>query len=460
MRRILLACACATAIASPAHAANWVMLQGVERPNAVGTTQVWGFLQPQYSQTDGTRLAAGPWAGQNAVFNTIAPDLKSDSQFHLQRARIGARGQNFPLNSKINYFFLAEFGDNGITSGVGGAARVTDASVTLNYVPGARIRVGQFKYPGSEEGLQAIHVFDYINFTNVTDSLLLERFFNRTGQATDGGAAGGCLVSSDATPAECANSPNGAVGAFRDVGVQVFDAFQTGDWEHTYAVMVGNGNGIARGDNNDAKDVYAYLSTEWIFGGEGPRREGLKFFIWSQDGERTIVTGGTGTQANGTAADFDRTRTGGGIALRKGKYRFATEYVKADGMIFDGTDGGAVPGTLSTTSPPPTQYATYNIEPVDKAHGWYADVGYLLLSNLELDVRYDVLDRRTETVSKEREFTTTTVGLQYFFDRRNRLAVNYEFREAEAPNLPATDSANRILDGLDDRLSLQLTSIF
>jgi hypothetical protein len=447
----MLACVCATAMATPAYAANWVMLQGVERPNAVGTAEVWGFLQPQYSETDGTRLAAGPWAGQNAVFNTIAPDLKAESQFHLQRARIGARGQNFPLNSKINYFFLAEFGDNGITSGVGGAARVTDASITLNYIPGARIRVGQFKYPGSEEGLQAIHVFDYINFTNVTDSLLLERFFNRTGEPAC------ATISSVATAANCANSPNGSVGAFRDVGIQVFNAFRTGDWEHTYAVMVGNGNGIARGDNNDAKDIYTYLSTEWVFGGEGPRREGMKFFIWNQDGERTIIAGGTDTQADGTMADYDRTRTGGGISLRKGKYRFVAEYVKADGMIFDGTDGGAVPGSLNNAR---NQYAGFNIAPVDKAKGWYADVGYLVLPNLELDLRYDTLDRRTETAVAEREFTTTTVGLQYFFDRRNRLAVNYEFREAEAPNLPSTNPANQILEGMDDRLSLQLTSIF
>jgi hypothetical protein len=131
--------------------------------------------------------------------------------------------------------------------------------------------------------------------------------------------------------------------------------------------------------------------------------------------------------------------------------------VKADGMIFDGTDGGAVPGTLNNAG---TQYATFNIAPVDKAKGWYADVGYLVLPNLELDLRYDTLDRRTETAAAEREFTTTTVGLQYFFDRRNRLAVNYEFREAEAPNLPSTNPANQILEGMDDRLSLQLTSIF
>jgi hypothetical protein len=36
-----------------------------------------------------------------------------------------------------------------------------------------------FKYPGSEEGLQAIHVFDYINFTWVTAQMMLERFPNK-----------------------------------------------------------------------------------------------------------------------------------------------------------------------------------------------------------------------------------------------------------------------------------------
>lgn len=435
-----------------AQAANWLLLQGTEEPSAAPVTKLWGFIQPQYSQTDGTLLdATTPFGGKPAVFNTILPDQKSESQFQIQRARIGVRGQNFPLNSKINYFILAEFGNNGITAGGGGSARLTDASVTLNYIPGVRVRAGQFKYPGSEEGLQAIHVFDYINFTNVSDQLLLERFFDRDGTPA-------CTVAAGGTSATCANGPNGPVGAFRDIGVQFFDAFQFGQFELSYAFMLGNGNGIARGDNDGDKDKYYYLSGEWIFSGKAHRRDGVKFYVWNQDGTRKIVTGGTGIQANGVEGSFDRKRTGLGLTLRKSIFRAAAEYVTADGMIFDGTDGGAVAGTANTAG---TAFATFNIAPVDKADGYYVDFGVdLIPDRLELDLRYDNLNRRTDTAAAERTFNTTTVGLQYFFDKKNRITFNYEFRNAEAPNLPASDNANKVLSGIDNRISLQLTSIF
>ena len=135
--------------ASVAHSANWLMLQGTEPDGAAERAKVWGFVQPEYQQTDGTELKAGPWAGQEAVFNQIAPQRQTDSTFNIRRARLGVRGTGFPLDSKVNYFLLAELGNNGITrpGGGGGAAKLTDASITLNHIPGARIRVGQFKTP-------------------------------------------------------------------------------------------------------------------------------------------------------------------------------------------------------------------------------------------------------------------------------------------------------------------------
>lgn len=180
MKKLWLTVAGALVVAAPpAFAANWLMLQGAEAPSAAPAAKVWGFLQPTYARTGGEKLAAGPWAGQNAVFNVIAPDLQTSDTFYVARARIGVRGQNFPLNSKINYFLMAEFANNGLTASNGGAAMLADASVTLNYIPGARIRVGQFKYPGAEEGLQAYPITSpYVNFTNATDQLLLERFFD------------------------------------------------------------------------------------------------------------------------------------------------------------------------------------------------------------------------------------------------------------------------------------------
>ncbi|MCG6969447.1 MAG: hypothetical protein LJE85_06745, partial [Gammaproteobacteria bacterium] len=314
------ACACAVSVSaltvsSNVMAANWLMLQGTEPASAAERANVWGFIQPEFQYTEDTKLQAGPSADQNAQFNQIRPDLNTNNSFNVLRARIGVRGQGFPLDSNTNYFILAEFGNNGITRQGGGSAKITDASVTLNHIPGARVRFGTFKYPGSEEGLQAIHVFDYINFTNVTNQMLLERFFDYDGSGT-------FQVPGNAQDSGEANSPNGPVGAFRDTGIQVFDAFNTASWEHTYAVMFGNGNGIARGDNNEHKDLYLYWSSEWVFGGKGGRRQGWKLYAWEQSGKRTIVNeNGTGDKADDFTKDYDRTRWGVGTTFRKSKYR-------------------------------------------------------------------------------------------------------------------------------------------
>lgn len=429
---------CATA----SQAANWLMLQGTEPVGQSEQAQVWGFIQPEYQSTDGTKLKAGAWKDQNAIFNQIGPDNKTSESFGIRRARVGVRGTGLPLDSNVNYFFLAEFGNNGITrtGGGQGSAKITDASITLNHIPGARIRVGTFKTPGSEEGLQAIHTFDYVNFTNVTNGLTFERFFDGNGSGTPGNGAAG---SADA------NSPNGPVGAFRDTGIQVFDTFKMDKWEHTYAVMYGNGNGISRGDNDENKDLYLYWSSELVFGGKGARRDGLKMFIWNQDGKRTLTTEGAG--------EYDRTRSGLGATFRKDKYRAAFEYITADGMIFNGTDGGAVAGAIANNG---LGVASFNVETKGEADGAYVHFGYAVMPELELDIRYDIYNRMTDVAAKERKFETTTVGAQYFFNKKSRATFNYEFRDAEAPNEAGTTPANQILDSMDDRLSLQLITIF
>ncbi len=434
---LVVACAAGMSATMQVEAANWLMLQGTEKPGTAPRAKLWGFLQPTYRATSGTELQAGPWKGQAAQFNQIAPHLSSNKQFNIARARIGVRGTGFPLNSKINYFFLAEFGSNGITwpAGGGGAAKITDASVTFNYIPGARIRAGLFKTPGAEEGLQAIHVFDYVNFTNVTNQMLLERFFN-----SDGSVAGDV------------NAPNGPVGAFRDIGVQFFNEFKTGSWNTSYAVMFGNGNGINRGDNNGKLDSYYYVSTEKVFGGKGGRIESLKLFAWYQTGKRELMTGPS--QVEGS---YDRTRDGLGLTFRRGKYRASAEYIMADGMIFNGTDGGAVVGSMNNAG---LARAGFNILPEDKANGYYVHFGFMAMPQLELDVRYDTLNRATETDAGERQFTTATLGAQWFFDKKNRITFNYEIRNAKAPNLADSAGPNLILDGMDNRISLQITSIF
>ena len=435
---LALAAVLAAGTSLSANATNWLKLQGTEPSGSTDRAKLWGFIQPEYDYTSNSKLPAGPWNGQKAVFNQIGPDLNSSSTFNLRRARVGVRGANFPLDGKTNYFLLFEGGDNGITkfTNGGSAVALTDASVTLNYIPHARVRVGQFKYPGEEEGLQAIHVFNYINFTSVTDQLLLERFFDGDGSNT-----------------QDENEPV-AFGAFRDIGIQVFDWFNWMGMEHTYAAMLGNGSGVDREDNNNEKDYYLYWASEKVFGdSKGPRREGLKFLGWYQKGERSLefVNGVAGKQ------DYDRKRYGVGSTFRKGKWRAAAEYVWADGMVLNGTDGGAVPGSLSNNG---GTVASYNMEPEEKADGWYLDFGYRVHPKWELDVRYDTLSRATQTPAKERKFDTWTLGAQYFLNKKSRLLLNYEIRDAEAPNLPSSDTANQVLDSMDDRVSLQLLVIF
>jgi len=438
--------------ASTVHSANWLALQGTEPDGQSNRANVWGFIQPEYQSTSGTPIKAGPWKGNNAVFNQIGPDLKTNKTFSIRRARIGVRGTGFPLDNKVNYFFLAEFGNNGITRPAGGtgSAKVTDASVTLSHIPGARIRVGQFKTPGADEGLQAIHVFDYVNFTGVTNGLLLERFFD--GDGSDTSTSGKPPIG---TGIDNPNTPNGPVSAFRDIGIQVFDIFKVGEWEHSYAIMYGNGNGITRADNDDNKETYLYLSTEWVFGGKGGRRQGWKMFVWNQDGKRTLI----GTDANGKG-EYDRTRRGLGTTFRKGKYRAAFEYITADGMIVNGTDGAAVPGTPFTDGAGNTTTASVNVETKGEADGWYGHFGYMVLPKLELDLRYDIFNRMTNDAKLERKLETVTLGAQYFFNQKSRVILNYEFRDAEAPGLASSAGPNLIADGLDDRLSAQLLIIF
>lgn len=426
----------ALAVALPAYSANWLMLQGTEPEGAAGRAKVWGFVQPEYVRTDDTKLAAGAWKGQTANFNRNAPD-KVANEFNVRRARIGVRGVGFPLDPNVNYFMLAEFGNNGITKNGSGSAKITDMSVTANHIPGVRIRAGQFKFPGAEEGLRAIHVANYNHFSNFTNQMLLERFFDGTGGGTN---------------TTNVNKQNGAVGAFRDIGVQFFDSFQQENgWEYSYAAMIGNGNGIARGDNDDNKDTYLYGSAEKVYSGKGARRHHLKLFAWNHNGKRTLTKEGAG--------EYDRDRRGVGMTYSKGKYRFGAEYMKADGMIFNGTDGGAIPGSKGTKGTK-TVTASFNITPEGEADGYYLHLGYRVKPNIELNLRHDKLNRLTDNATGERQFTTNTLGVQYFFNKKSRITLNYEFRDAEAPGQAGDSGANKILDGIDNRLSVQLLYIF
>ncbi len=410
--------------ASAVHAANWLMLQGTEPQGQAARAKVWGFVQAQY-QKDDSDSSTVPNGGGYIPPKLIGPNLDSQSAFNINRARIGVRGTGFPLDSKVNYFLLVELGNNGITAPGGYNAALTDASITLNHIPGARIRAGQFKYPGAEEGLQAIHVFDYINFTSVTNQMLLERF----PQADDTNSAP--QPTPDANMAQYSRS----VGAFRDVGVQVFDTFKASNWEHSYAVMFGNGNGLNHGDNDDNKDLYLYWSSEMVFGGKGGRREGLKLFAWYQDGTRTNAFDKTQEQ--------DRTRQGLGAKYLQKPFRLTAEYMEGDGMIFQG------------------QHRPAHIFNNEEADGAYLEGGwYIANTNFEIDLRYDTYTRGenhpTSAASDESTADTVTIGTQYHFNKKTRINLEYASRDFES-DTAAVEAQQKDVAG---RYAVQLTHIF
>lgn len=421
-------------LATPASATNWIMLQGTE-PASAPAYQAFGFIGIDHQQTDGNNLPAGPWRGQPMVLNQIPPHFEDSSVLQFSHLRLGLRGRL--LDGKLNYWVSPLAGDNPISANGTPNVKLTDVSLTLNLIPHARVRLGQFFMPGSEEGLTPVVLRDYINSTSVGSQMVNE-----------------LPLASDGLPSRDANDPTGPASGWRDTGIQVFDAFRTRAWEHTYALMAGTGTGLAiyNGSGTGQPEWHLYWSSELVFGGNGPFREGLKLFGWYQDGEREIRAG-----LKQTEQTFDRGRYGLGTAFRRGPWRAVAEWIKADGMIFNGTDGVAVPGAVSNNG---RLVASYEVLPEGEADGWYLDGGYTLFDKLELRTRLDRLNRATGSALTERRFDTLTLGLTYRFNKHVRVLADYQFRDFEAPGLPETAVPNQILAEVDDLLAFRVWASF
>lgn len=433
-----------------AQATNWLMLQGTEPESAAPRAKVWGIIQAQYQKDYSDPNAADGYIPPKL----IGPDLDTQDSFNINRARLAVRGSGFPLDGKTNYFLMAELGNNGITSPGNTFAKLTDASVTFNHIRGARTRVGLFKTPGSEEVFQGIINIDYINFTEFGNQQLIERLPND--KYTNNVAPVTLPVDSDMS----LNTFDKPVAAARDVGIQVFDTFKRNDWEHSYALMLGNGNGLSLSDSDDSKDIYLYWASEKVFGGKGPRREGLKMFAWHQDGSRLLDNTNDSVH---NPQEFDRTRWGLGTQYRKMPFRLTFEYRKADGMVFVGPDKMTFDQNVqpSGTNPGGADGAT------GEAWGAYIEGGWFIpQTNWELDARYEHYSRLTDDSghpsgnSFESIWKTLTLGVQYHFNKKTRATLNYAIRDVETPDFASGAGPNANMDGIDNRLALQVTAVF
>ena len=441
----------------PLAAADWLMLQGTQPdtvapkgviiPNRDRTPIVWGFIQANYKQDYGDVFVA-PTGENKTPFSLLNPNLTDQSGFDLFRARLAVRGMADNEN-KVDYFFMTDFGNNAINNLAGHdtGTYLTDASVTLRYVPGVNVRVGQFKTPGSEEGLRAVFVSPYVEFTNMTNQQLLERQVTDVGPAQTGGAAGGA-----STVHYTSTAVTQPIAAFRDLGVELFDTFKLGKgWHFSYAYMYGNGTGISHNASKRQETHYGYLALEENFGaGKGFYTEALKFFVWGQHGTRVLDS----TDANGTTTPVksDRNRYGVGVSYYQNGLRAEAEYMWAEGMIYTGAKDIDLDPNKEDWQ---LQFAT-GIE--NRAEGGYLNLQYELFPKLfEVFGRYDFMNRLTNDTKGERDFQTFTLGCSYRFRGPTRIDFNYMIRNAEAPH---NDAAQDVLDNMGDRLAIQVTAVF
>ncbi len=397
-----------------AAAADWLLLQGTEMGPDPAPIRPWGFVQalgegvafgPPVEGLEAESLAA--FEGQRASFNRIGSGDASWG-FSVRRARAGLRGAIPKTEGRVAWLLAAELGDNQLTRLE--PVVLTDASVTFSYIPGARIRVGQFKLPLGEEALEMNPLAaEFINFSAATSQLLLE------------------------SPVSAGAYTAGASG-FRDIGVQLFDSLALGPGGISYALMLSNGRmGALDGDN--PKDLTARLAWAPVIWGEAasPRREGLQVFGFWQQGERTVE----GAQA-------PRIRRGGGLELERAGWHGRVEAIQAHGTI-----------ELGSNPPFPGQAVAVAAE--GEAAGGYAFVHYqrgLLGGGL----RYDQLWRLYDEPADLRIFRTVTASVQLEPAARVRVLLDYEWRTLAAPEGSA--DAQAIAATMGDRVSLQAAAIF
>lgn len=416
-------------LSGAACASNWLQLQGNE-PADAAAFKVLGFVQPSYTYIDAGPISGlqGASAAHNGKYSTLNlnwPELERAHQFQVIRAGLGARGR---LNDEINYFLALDAGQNGVN--YYHKVTLTDASLTFNQLRGARIRAGLFKLPTSEEALLAINVsYPYVYNSNAVLYMLVGLPVEASGAVSSSGASAARLSS--------------GFSGFRDWGVQVYDWFERGQWEYSYAAMVSNGAAIDSPlDNDGRKDLTLRLQASYLFGGQGPNRQDISTFVWRQSGARQFGT-----------EHYGMVREGLGIKYLQGVHRVTAEYLRASGMVVGGQT-------------PPFFGQVFAAGVNEKAAGGYIEGGWRFLPKWEANLRYDYLDFMTETAANEREFATTTLGLQHSIDPATRVIFNYERRNMKVTSPlaiaagAARNNALTIADNLGDRISLQLTRSF
>ncbi len=464
----------ALAASMGAQATDYITLQGVEPTGIshrilgdIGLVYINNLCDPLSGLAAPNGTPTGnPNAGyglNNGTYRNpcrVGPKFKMDTDgFVVSPINIRARGHL--VHDKINYFIALEAGENALNylrfdGDRKHTVSVGNATLTFNYIPGVRVRAGLMKTPGPEEALQGIEAADYIGSTDFMNRQMNEVFLK-------GNSRSYAPIAGQGYAGNISDSGYDQ-GVFRDWGVQFFDAFQKGPWTHTYAVMLGNGNGIHHPftGNHGRPDVNLYWSSEHDLSGyepsslrelsQNPLKDGVKLYGWYQNGVRNFEIDAAGTKSR----DFTRERYGVGIKALGylfgedyGRHRLGIELMKARGMVFVGQSGAiAYPNWAGASGIASHQIAA---ESGNTATGVTFDYGYYFNEHWSAGYRYS----RANTLdnvdgvwrdSDRRDRINQDIALSWRATPRLRLTLAYTFREWDAPNpvLPAGSSAAAI----------------
>lgn len=486
-----------------AQATDYITLQGVE-PSQISHRILGDIgLTYMYNDCDGLAGVAAPngtpTGNPNAGYGLnnglqrnpcrVGPKFADDNDgFVVSPLNIRARGHL--IQDKINYFVALEAGQNALNyqrfnSDRKHVASLGQASLTFNYVPGARIRVGLMKIPGPEEMLQGIEAADYASPTDFINRQMNELFIKGNARSYAPIAGQGYLGNISDSGYDQSTG--------RDWGVQVFDAFKQGPWTHTYAVMLGNGNGLhhAYTGNHGRPDVNLYWSSEHDLSGyepeylrdlsQNPLKDGVKFYGWYQNGVRNFEIDAAGTESE----DFTRERYGIGFKAlgylfgeNRGKHRLAMELMQARGMVLLGQSGSVDdPNWAGASGIAAVQMGAGS---GNKARGMTFDYGYYFNPKWSIGYRYSRADTMYEVeapflASDQRNRVNQDVAVSWRFNPRTRLTLGYTYRDWWAPNAVQptaasaaainnaavqTNNAKIYTSGVGDRITLRLNHRF
>jgi hypothetical protein len=317
-------------------------------------------------------------------------------------------------------------------------------------------------------------------------------------------------------------SANGA----RDVGVELFDWVEfnnnwfgsSGPLEFTYSAALGNGDAIGELNRDDNFRQYYWLSIAKLFDDtRGPRRHDMMLYGWYQRGDikfnndinndglpdnLPVPAGGNvnpgNLQTNGVNPGQCGGATGAGQEfaclspgnrvfkngnekdeLQKywgfgieyfdkpfaslGQMRFEGEWQRQKGLTFDGPQSPSAAVNDNVGG-----FDSILYDPDGKNTGWHIDVGYDLQQHLPwnkrttLNLRYDELHRNQGNEVREVEFKTWTLTGEYFFHKKARATLSYQWRDFNADDRTGNfrTNGNAVLEQVDNRIGLQVTFIY